>query len=378
MSGSSKKGSAFLQGELTQVDVAAIEKQLKELWQHAVKSEDQTVMRACSSNFIMLTDCDESAVDYILTDILMEHPSRAVLAIFKLDKSAQVNAWVSARCRLADAKSKEQVCSEQITVHASGASTEQLASVIRPLLVADLPVFLWWRMPRVDSDLLRPLASMADALIVDSNFDPLDHEFLASIQPMTAGRSRLQALDLNWVRLNSWQRAMANAFDGYPLEVCELNNIESVAIHFANSHDGRVSNQALLLAGWIAGRLHWIKPITKENRLQFDVNGAQKSIEFIAAKSNEAAEHASVVEIEATLSGQRKLTVKPDTEGEVGAMLARLYAGQQLESETTPAKLNITEAQLVIQQLETPGTDLVFADSLKLAIEFSKSLSSRT
>lgn len=368
---SDKKGSAFLDGELTAVDVAAIEKQLKELWQESLTEGEQgatsipTIMRACSSNFILVTDSDEHAVDETLSEILAQHPSRAVLAIFKLDQESQVHAWVSARCHLATAKGQDKVCSEQITVHAKGGSTEQLASVIRPLIVADLPVFLWWRLPKVDNELLRPLASMADALIVDSNADPFDHEFLNSIQPMATNRSRLKALDLNWMRLNAWQRALANAFDGYPLEVFDLSNIESVAIHYASSKDGRISNQALLLAGWLSSRLRWSSA----------KNAA--AIKFIASKSFSAAAGESegdILEIAATLAEQRSLVVKPEAASEHGAMVARLYAGKSLESETTPAKLNITDAQLVVQQLEITSFDVVFAESLSLAIEFAKNL----
>ncbi len=378
-SSSGKKGTAFLEGELTKVDVAAIEKQLKELWQSSTEGDQEStsVMRACSSNFILLTDSDESAVDETLSEILSQHPSRAILAIFNLDDESQVHAWVSARCHLASAKGQDKVCSEQITVHAKGGSTEQLASVIRPLIVSDLPVFLWWRMPKVDNELLRPLASMADALIVDSNADAFDHEFLESIQPMATSRSRLKALDLNWMRLNAWQRALANAFDGYPLEVFDLANIESVAIHFASSKDGRVSNQALLLSAWMASRLRWTaaKKVSA-NKISFQSNGSERSIELIAAKSFDAEQDSEgdILEVAASLTEQRSLAVKPEAAGEHGAMVARLYAGKSLESETTPAKLNISDAQLVVQQLEITAFDVVFAESLNLAIEFGKVL----
>lgn len=373
-----KKTDSFLKGELTQVDVAAIEKQLKELWQHAVFGEENTIMRACTSNFIMLTDSDEGAADTVLSEILTQHPSRAVLAIFQVDKKSKVDAWVSARCHLSTPKGDDKVCSEQITVHASGGSTEQLASVIRPLIVSDLPVFLWWRMSRLHNDLLRPLASMADALIVDSNCDALNQDIFDSILPMTAGRTRLQALDINWVRLNAWQRALANAFDGYPLEVFELTNIESIAIHYTSATEKGVSNQALLLAGWIAGRLHWVDSSGHGKKLKFKVNGAERTIEFVPRTS--AAEkpldncNGHVVEIAATLSDQRTLSVTAELAGDSGAMLARVYAGKNLTSESTPAKLNYSEAQLVVRQLETPGTDTVFGDSLKLAIDFGKHL----
>lgn len=375
-----KKGSAFLEGELTKVDVAAIEKQLKELWQNSLEGDEDSnsIMRACSSNFILLTDSDESAVDETLSEILAQHPSRAVLAIFKLDQESQVNAWVSARCHLATAKGQDKVCSEQITVHAKGGSTEQLASVIRPLIVADLPVFLWWRMPKLDNELLRPLASMADALIVDSNADPFDYEFLASVQPMATNRSRLKALDLNWMRLNAWQRALANAFDGYPLEVFDLANIESVAIHYAGSKDGRISNQALLLASWMSSRLRWTsaKKVAPNKASFQQASGGERSIEFIATKSYDVENDSEgdILEVAASLTEQRSLAVKPEAAGEHGAMVARLYAGKSLESETTPAKLNISDAQLVVQQLEITAFDVVFAESLNQAVEFGKTL----
>src|SRR4030065_67688 len=79
-----------------------------------------------------------------------------------------LQAALSAPCQIAPEGGK-QVCSEQITLRASGPAVGELHSTVVPLLVPDLPVFLWWHEePSLGSHLFQELLETSDRLIVDS------------------------------------------------------------------------------------------------------------------------------------------------------------------------------------------------------------------
>src|SRR5207248_5492359 len=96
------------------------------------------------------------------------HPCRALLAISRASENMSLEAWVSARCHLPSAKSEKQICCEQITVRWEGHGIHELPSVVLPLLVPDLPVFLWWRTGDFDMAALEPFLGQTDRIVVDS------------------------------------------------------------------------------------------------------------------------------------------------------------------------------------------------------------------
>jgi glucose-6-phosphate dehydrogenase assembly protein OpcA len=132
-----------------------------------------------------------------------------------------------------------------------------VASVVIPLLVPDLPVFLWWTgTPPSDARHLDDLVRLAHRLIVDSaDFARADRTL-----PEVAGLSRLNVgiTDLNWARLTHWRELVAQFFD-VPVWRPFLDGITGIRAGFAVDMDGRDIHplQALLLLGWLASRLGW-------------------------------------------------------------------------------------------------------------------------
>ena len=94
----------FLSGKLSQVDVPAIERELKKLWQeaaaHESEPEGRNVARTCVLNLILFTGDGKSETQAgdLLDEIMMRHPCRALLAIGQPADEARIEAWVSARC----------------------------------------------------------------------------------------------------------------------------------------------------------------------------------------------------------------------------------------------------------------------------------------
>ncbi len=275
--------TAFLSGKLAHVDIARIERELKALWQQVGEKEEltgQSVTRACAMNLVMYCEDDdaETAASNLLDEITIHHPCRAILAIcrpVKANQEANLEAWVSARCHITDAKNRKQICCEQITVRAEGTGQERLASVVLPLLVSDLPVILWWQAAGMNRKLLAPFLPAVDKLVVDSS---LEHGHLNLFNELKDLRvnagdlgcpTRFGVSDLSWRRITPWREALAMAFDrqGGAQPPAALKAIERIEVSYADDAKpskeqvvirSGVLHQSVLLLGWLAERMGWI------------------------------------------------------------------------------------------------------------------------
>ncbi len=267
--------ASFLSGKLHHVDVDRIEKELLELWQQAGKaSEDDmpSVTRACSLNFILYsTESDVELGAGMLDEITLKHPCRAILAHALPSDEEHLEAWVTARCHIMPGK-KNQICCEQINVRWQGQGTRQLASVVHPLRIADLPTWLWWQKGRPTKENVGPFLGFVDRLIVDSS-DMDDH--LTHLFDLKEVFQRLDEddvlYDINWMRLLPWRQTIARCFEESRglLELEDLDLIDNVYVTVSKGEPAKTnpepgsaggspaSTQALLLVSWLATRLTW-------------------------------------------------------------------------------------------------------------------------
>ena len=159
-------------------------------------------------------------------------------------------------------RSRPAIVFECITVDVPTESERQLASIASPLLVPDLPDFLWWSADCADGGILfRELIGICDRLIVDSaaSLHPA-----SALQTMTnlvhASGQRAPLSDFAWTRLAPWRRLTTQFFDipeGMPI----LDLIDEVTLTYANSpHHWSGFTSALLFAGWMGSRLRWRSP----------------------------------------------------------------------------------------------------------------------
>jgi glucose-6-phosphate dehydrogenase assembly protein OpcA len=133
-------------------------------------------------------------------------------------------------------------------MRAAGSGVRRLSSIVVPLLVPDLPVFLWWRggLSR-DKELLIDLLEAADRWIIDSSHF-LD--FRKACDCLKARTDTVYALsDLNWSRLTSWRSAIASMFD-YSSTRSHLDRLKSVEIIGSLK-----SAHPWLIASWLCSRL---------------------------------------------------------------------------------------------------------------------------
>ena len=254
----------FALGEPCPANVAEIEAGLSAMWRSATESSGgkSTVSRASALTLLVYVDCEEAAreVSNLIAEVARQNPCRAVMMVVDPKASpACLMASVSAHCHLA-ADGEKQVCSEQITLNAHGDKGHELVSVVLPLTISGLPIYLWWRagnfeVPAYFDQILR----VTQHVIVDSarfTAAGADLRSLAAWMGKQAGRLRLS--DLNWARATPWREIMAQSFDS-PERRPYLDRIREVHIEY-EMESARLSaqrSQSLLLTGWLATRLGW-------------------------------------------------------------------------------------------------------------------------
>ncbi|HKI90857.1 MAG TPA: glucose-6-phosphate dehydrogenase assembly protein OpcA [Gaiellaceae bacterium] len=174
-----------------------------------------------------------------LAGMAERHPSRTVLLVPEPDSGLdRIDAEVSL-LTYAVPDVDRNVCSEVIELRLHGPRAKAPASVVQPLLVSDLPVFLRWRgEPPWGSPELDQLVGVTDRLIVDSTeWDDLPHAYthLAELFPRAA------TSDIAWDRTSRWRTLLASLWPG-------IADVGSIRVH-------GTAAQGWLILGWLRSRL---------------------------------------------------------------------------------------------------------------------------
>lgn len=160
-----------------------------------------------------------------------EHPSRILLVVTGTGRAAALDAEVHLG---------EGTPSEVVVIRMRGPVAAHPASVIRPLLLPDSPVVIWWP-GKVPSDRgADELGQLAMRRLTDSS---------AAARPVVAlkaraGDYRPGDTDLAWTRLTPWRALLAAALDQYPAKIISAT---------VEAEKGNAS--ADLLAAWLCSRL---------------------------------------------------------------------------------------------------------------------------
>jgi glucose-6-phosphate dehydrogenase assembly protein OpcA len=160
-----------------------------------------------------------------------EHPSRILLVVTAVGRRASLDAEVHIG---------EGTPGEVVVIRMSGAVAAHPASVIRPLLLPDSPVVIWWRGKAPSDQAADQLAQLALRRLTDAAASPRP---LAALKAL--GRAYAPGdTDLSWTRLTPWRALLAAALDQYPSKI-KSAQIESE----------RRNPSADLLAAWLRSRL---------------------------------------------------------------------------------------------------------------------------
>src|SRR5882762_1110804 len=190
--------------------------ELSELWVSLGKQnghESMGVLRACAMTLVVVAEAQEDAAEVgeTLALLMREHPSRAVVVRVSDSDQPALESRVFAQCWMPIGQ-RRQICCEQIEISTSNSSLVDVPAVVLPLVVADLPVILWFRPARLfASPALVDLSRIATKTIIDSSVFP---DPKAGLQRLTrASSSGLRVGDLAWTRLTRWRELIAQIFE---------------------------------------------------------------------------------------------------------------------------------------------------------------------
>ena len=168
-----------------------------------------------------------------------QHPSRTILLVPDPDAGKnRIDASVSLEC-YAMPGVERSVCSEVIELRLRGTRAKAPASIVEPLLISDLPVFLRWRgEPTWGTPELDQLVDLTDRLIVDSTeWDELPYPYRHLVQLF----ERTAVSDIAWARTSRWRTLLASLWPG-------IADVRTIRVR-------GTAAQAELLAGWLRSRL---------------------------------------------------------------------------------------------------------------------------
>ena len=179
----------------------------------------------------------EEAAEDVLAGLAERHPSRTIVLLPRPDSADALDARVELDCF--PAGETRQVCTETIRLRLGGNRAQAPASIVEPLLLPDLPVFLRWRgLPPFGEKPFEQLLGTVDRLIVDSTEWP---GLPAPYARLAEVFDRVAASDIAWMRTSRWRRQLASLWPG-------IAEVRKIKVHGTEA-------QAQLLAGWLRSRL---------------------------------------------------------------------------------------------------------------------------
>ncbi len=268
------------------LDTGAIHDELNRLWAeiggppHAGQAPGEMVadrrlgggelMRANTLNLIAVADTRRHA--NLITDTVSRLrdflPSRTIIFITEMDDTCE-HAW-DVHLQLNEAHTEADAPAirfETITINADPKVSGHLASLVAPLLVSELPTFLWW--PSGDfanSPIFQDLVEIVDRLIVDSAQLGSEASGVAHLRTLLDDEDDPWVGDFTWLRLAPWRQLIAQFFDPPNVRRC-LTTVSEINIAYAQTRQDQSSGfaAALLIVGWLASRLDWeiVEPLER-------------------------------------------------------------------------------------------------------------------
>ncbi len=288
-------------------DPAAIERELGELWRaeaEALKQAGRAETTLARVLLLTLVVYAPSAADADLARELTvainpRQPARTVVMERLSDEQRTaegLDTWVTLHCSKSDG-GRQHVCGEQITFEASAGEMGYLPGAVLPLLLTNVPSYLWWQrgLP-LGQALFEALMPAIDRLIIDSCAFAAPEADLAAVA-RALGDPHFPAIisDLSWARLGTWRYQTAQIFDA-PRMRPYLDQLTEVHLwHYAGTR-----TLAWLFAGWLASRLGWQPVARKAAGLRF---AGGQTIEFEAEPPAEPGMAGSFAGIELRAEG---------------------------------------------------------------------------
>jgi glucose-6-phosphate dehydrogenase assembly protein OpcA len=245
------------------VEVGQIDESLRAAWrEEAARAPEESGTLAARTNVLNLIVRVESreelaGVARSIDALGVHHPSRTLLLLAESNApEAKLESWITTNVQtLGD----RRLLFERVTIVASGEAARHLPGVVDPLLISELPDFLWWiGEPQFNDVGFTRMVEIVDRLIVDTaRFDDIETGLreLAELAIVPQGAA---ISDFAWNRLRPWRELVAQFFDP-PEYARSLDTIEAIEVIY-EPHGGQHSSgfgEGLLALGWACSRLGW-------------------------------------------------------------------------------------------------------------------------
>ena len=364
------------------LDVELVERELTALWMQTARGlgtgQEGAVWRARAANLIIFSSKVPTLdnIDKVLADLSQMHPCRALAVVADLaGEDEDIEIYIASLCQKDERGYASNLCCEEVRLRAAGKFAPELPSATLPLLVPDLPVFLWWDDElAANNNLWTELAGAADRLILDSLNFPLS-ELLKVVQ-LFSSNDPLGVSDINWARLTSWRALLASFYDVRAYRPA-LDSLQSITIEYVAPEGTKaLAPQALLMAGWLTSRLGWVpdpQSYKKDDQTQ-SINLRKKELSLQLVLRGIEQEH--------TLPGRLSSVELNSNNDSAKFVVSRGATGVHLETHasvndhTYPGQVlpvrNRSMAQLLGREMEILKNDDIYTAALTAAMKISE------
>ncbi len=336
---------------------------------------DAASMRTQTVNLVVISDGNTNHSDpaQLVTHLPDFTPSRVVILTSQVGWAQTLKVGVDVEER----PNKPPHAPTRIEVISVRGRGERLASVATPLLVPELPDFVWCTTPEFAQDpVLDELSEQVDRIMVDSSASPNPATALNYLVHLVkAGGTELKISDMAWTRLRSWRQMVAQFFDN-PSHLTCLYETEEVIIECAK-RDGTGKSGitgALLAAAWLSYCMGWRAPGEELVRsrdgwkltLRAGQKGQSREVVVVIKEVVDAASAGglSAIRLNSGTTASGTFLVRrtgPDT---MTTVSETPHAGI---SERTIYSANPDQADLLSRELREFDSDPVFEQSLQIA-----------
>jgi glucose-6-phosphate dehydrogenase assembly protein OpcA len=364
------------------VDIAAIERDLTQLWKAASipVTEDTIppVIRACTMNFVVVMEGAGGldATAELAGNVTIEHPSRLFLvALGGASGGSSLESWISARCSL-PVPGRSQVCCEQVNLVARGAAVEGVPNIVTSLLVPDVPSVVLWTLPAGKYEgLLMSLLSVVDRALIDSSGETSPADLLCAwhrlLKKSAGAVARASLGDLAWTHLTAWRSLTARMFQPEGMGKL-LSKITRIEIRYSVSTNPRHSglSQGLLYTAWFAERIGWTlvnnggRRGPEEFLFDFTMPGAG-SLQVQAAATSAEPEGPGGIEALSIMAGDSVVLSLELQPGRDSVRSRRQLSGVSVEESIIPLT-DQSESSVLARELEVLTGDALYESALEI------------